>query len=140
MPTTMEGTPESTSAVKRIASPSRVSPRSARYTPAPTPSGTPMRQAIPTMYKVPAMPFPTPPPVSPTGAGMAVKKLQSSPAIPREITSQSSETSGTSATPSASAQSPVINQLTARRVRIDLMPRPWTARGATRAPAAARRH
>jgi len=98
-----------------------------------TPSGTPMRQAIPTMYNVPAIPFPTPPPVSPTGAGIAVKKLQSSPAIPREITSQSSEISGTSATPSASAQSPVISQFTARRVRIDLMPRPWWARGATRA-------
>ena len=98
-----------------------------------------MRQAIPTMYRVPAIAFPTPPPVSPTGAGRAVKKLQLSPARPREITSQSSDTSGSSAMASASPQRPVMIQFTARRAMSEFMRLPASDRAATCARAAARR-
>ena len=85
------------------------------------------------------MAFPTPPPFSPTGAGRAVKKLQLSPARPREITSQSSDTSGTSAMTNASPQRPVMIQFTARRAVSELMRLPESDHAATCARAAARR-
>ena len=60
------------------------------------------------MYRVPAIELPTPPPDSPTGAGVPVKKVQLRPATPRDTTSQSSESSGTSATASARPQRAVM--------------------------------
>ena len=72
---------------------------------------------------------------SPTGAGICVKKSHERPLKPCEITSQRSETSGTSAIRSASPQSAVIKPLTKRR----FTRRPARARAATCARAAAPR-
>ena len=86
MPMTMLGTPERTSAMKRTVRPTVPSPRSARNTPAPMPTGSPKTHAKPTMYSVPTRALPMPPPGSPTGFGNAVKKSQERPAAPLLMT------------------------------------------------------
>jgi hypothetical protein len=110
--------------VKRITRPAGPSPFSARYTPAPTPTGSAMRLARPTMKNVPTMAFPTPPPGSPTGVGRLTKKEAESPGTPRETTSQSKDASGTSATRTPEPLATVQNPFTKRRHRSVFMPSP----------------
>src|SRR3989442_12962864 len=57
--------------------PSRPDPYSARYTPAPTPIGTPINAATPTMIAVPTMALATPPADCPAGTGLVVKGASS---------------------------------------------------------------
>src|SRR6185437_1233149 len=106
MPITMDGTPLSTSAVKRMASPKRLRPYSERKTPAPMPSGTPMALAMPRITPEPRMALAMPPPGTPTGAGVLVRKAQLMEPIPRfnksaKIAARGSSTSRTAATASA---------------------------------------
>src|SRR5438309_2491391 len=96
-------------------------------------------EALPTLYRVLTLAFPSPPPDSPTGAGMAVTKLEVNAAKAREITSHGRETSGTSATASARAQRPVMIQFTARRAASEFMRPPASGHAATCARAAGRR-
>ena len=71
----MDGTPFSTSEVNRTILPKRLPrPNSERYIPAPIPIGTPIRLAIPRIKTDPAMAFAIPPPNSPGGMGVLVKK------------------------------------------------------------------
>ena len=74
MPMTMEGTPESTSAVKRTTLAQLPVPLLGQEDPGADAHGKRERLAIPTMKKVPTMALPTPPPGSPTGVGRLVKK------------------------------------------------------------------
>ena len=77
MPITMEGTPLSTSAVKRTALASLVPrPNSARKMPPAMPTGIPIRLPTPSRIAEPAMALAMPPPDSPTGFGTWVKKSQ----------------------------------------------------------------
>ena len=71
------------------ASASFVPPCSARYRPAPMPTGSPISDAIPTRISVPTMAFAIPPPASPTGRGMWVKKPSES--APRAFLDQVGE-------------------------------------------------
>jgi hypothetical protein len=83
MPITMEGTPLSTSAVKRTALASLVPrPNSARKMPPAMPMGTPIR--LPTANRIadPAIALAMPPPDSPTGLGICVKKSRFSELAP----------------------------------------------------------
>src|SRR5579859_4063159 len=74
MPQTIDGTPLSTSAPKRIHQLTRSVPYSDRYTPPITPTGTPMSDANANRVNVPTMALAIPPPTSPTGLGNWVKK------------------------------------------------------------------
>ncbi len=76
MPITIEGTPFKTSAVNRTSDPNVLLPYSARYTPAITPTGTANAEATPMRISVPTIALAIPPPVSPTGFGIFVKKSQ----------------------------------------------------------------
>ncbi len=44
--------------------------------PASSPTGTPTQAAIPSIFALPRMAFPMPPPVSPTGVGSWVKNAR----------------------------------------------------------------
>src|SRR5207247_6891171 len=63
--------------MNRTKKPSRPPPYSARYIPAPTPIGTPINAARPTITAVPAIAFATPPPDWPAGTGVLVKNARS---------------------------------------------------------------
>src|SRR6266498_994152 len=79
--------------------------------------GSPMRLATPTMSRVPMMACATPPPCSPAGAGVLVKK--SSDRLPAPLISRSTrmKKSGRRATITAPTMSPTITLLKARRRR-----------------------
>src|ERR1700760_3786023 len=81
----MEGTPFRTSAVKRTMLPHLLRPYSARKTPAPIPSGTPIMLAVTSNITEPTIALATPPPISPIGLGICVRKSQFSPPTPRTI-------------------------------------------------------
>src|SRR5579884_4013091 len=83
---TMEGTPFNTSAVKRTMLPHLFLPYSARKTPEPIPSGTPIRLATASNSMEPTIALAMPPPVSPIGLGIWVRKSQFSAPMPRVIT------------------------------------------------------
>ena len=76
MPMTIDGTPFSTSAVKRTSDANGFFPYSDRYTPAITPTGMARAEAIAIRYSVPSIALAMPPPDSPTGFGIFVKKSQ----------------------------------------------------------------
>ncbi len=82
---TIDGVPLRTSATKRLTVESRLPGNSEAKTPAPIPTGIPMRQAVPTMSIVPTIAFATPPPLSPAGTGIFVKK--SSDRLPAPLSS-----------------------------------------------------
>jgi hypothetical protein len=82
MPTTIDGTPFSTSAAKRTTDENFVSGYSARWIPQMQPIGTANREASPMRMRVPTMALPMPPPASPTGFGNCVKKAKFSAPIP----------------------------------------------------------
>ena len=69
----IDGNPFSTSDRNRTTVASRLPRYSARYSPAPMPTGRPMTHAIPTSTSVPTIALAMPPPVSPGGLGMLVK-------------------------------------------------------------------
>src|SRR2546426_5389597 len=112
IPTTIDGVPLSTSAMNRTRKPSRPDPYSARYIPAPTPIGTPINAARPTMIPVPTMAFATPPPDWPAGTGFLVKKAQSideapfTTRLPRMSTRASTATNERSEEHTSELQSP----------------------------------
>jgi hypothetical protein len=114
-PTTIEGVPLSTSATKRVTQVSRLPGYSAQWIPAAMPIGRPIRLATPTMMSVPTMACATPPPVSPAGAGIFVKK--SSERLPAPFATRLSRmnTSGSSATITAPIMRPTMRLLNARR-------------------------
>src|SRR3954453_23167145 len=74
MPTTIDGTPLSTSAAKRTTDENFVPGYSERWMPQRQPTGTANAAAIPMRISVPAMALAMPPPLSPTGFGIFVKK------------------------------------------------------------------
>src|SRR5712692_3950303 len=76
MPITIDGTPFRTSAAKRTAVARPEVRYSDRWIPATIPTGTARSAARPIRISVPTMAFAMPPPVSPTGFGMCVKKSQ----------------------------------------------------------------
>ena len=88
-PMTIDGVPLRTSATKRLTVDSRLPGYSEAKTPAPIPTGIPMRQAVPTMSSVPTIAFATPPPLSPAGAGIFVKK--SSDRLPAPLSSSGAQ-------------------------------------------------
>ena len=73
-PTTIEGTPVSTSAMKRMIEPIRGLAYSETKMPISRPTGIATTLASETMITVPTIEFLTPPPVSPSGFGVFVKK------------------------------------------------------------------
>src|SRR5687768_1589017 len=86
--------------------------------PAPIPIGSPMRQAIPTMRSVPTSAWATPPPVSPAGAGILVKKSSERLPAPLRIRLSRMKKSGSRATMTAPIINPTIRLLNAlRRMR-----------------------
>ena len=74
MPITIDGRPFNTSDRNRTVFASRVRPFSARYRPAPMPIGSPIAAAMPMRISVPTIALAIPPPGSPTGFGISVKK------------------------------------------------------------------
>ncbi len=82
MPMTIDGTPVSRSAPKRIA-PARRPRRSYKNSDASTPMGIAMTMASPTIPAVPEIAVETPPPGIPSGTGAWKKKSTDSPGMPR---------------------------------------------------------
>src|SRR5207244_787597 len=82
---------------------------------APTPIGRPITLATPTISRVPTMACTTPPPVSPAGAGVLVKK--SSERLPAPFITKviRMKINGSSATMTAPTISPTIRLLKTRR-------------------------
>ncbi len=72
----------------------RPRPNSARYTPVPTPMGTAKKAPRPTSIKVPTIALAMPPPGSPTGLGMSVKKEIESAGTPLAIRCHTMSASG----------------------------------------------
>src|SRR5215470_14386138 len=91
----MEGTPLRTSAVNRTTFPYTFRPYSARKIPVPMPNGIPMMLAMRRMNPEPTSALAMPPPGSPGGFGIWVKKAQFSPAIPRYTTVPNTRNNGT---------------------------------------------
>src|SRR5215471_3044435 len=118
MPTMIEGTPFSTSAVNLIKLPKRFRPYSARYTPAPIPMGTPTRLAIARIKAVPAIALAIPPPTSPTGLGVWVRKAQLMEPTPLYNRYPKMAHSGASTTITDPAAANVANPFTARRYQL----------------------
>ena len=84
MPMAIEGTPVSTSATNRTVPATR--PRRSRRNSAVTmPTGTSMAAASPTMMRLPTMAFDIPPPGTPAGVGVWVKKSADKAWIPRDV-------------------------------------------------------
>src|SRR5205085_1944124 len=81
------------------------------------PTGTASSAARPMRMPVPTIAFAIPPPVSPTGFGIWVKKARSRAGTPRTNTKNSTMARGTSATRTAAAQSPLITFETSLRMR-----------------------
>src|SRR6476646_3708397 len=95
IPITTEGTPFRASAVKRTTLPNLLRPYSARKTPAPIPRGMPIRLAKPRSNIDPAIALPIPPPSSPMGLGICVRKAQFKEPKPRCTTVPRIRNSGT---------------------------------------------
>src|SRR5271156_2931835 len=115
MPITIEGTPFSTSAVKRTMSPKRLRPNSARKIPAPTPRGTPRMLARARMNADPTIAFAIPPPASPTGFGVCVRKAQLSDPTPRYTRQAKIANNGSSTRITVNTAAPVITWSVMRR-------------------------
>ena len=73
-PMTIDGTPLRVSAANRIVDAKRLPWYSDTYTPLRIPIGTANSDPRPERISVPTMAFAMPPPASPTGVGMCVKK------------------------------------------------------------------
>ncbi len=116
-PTTMDGVPFMTSATKRVIFASRVPEYSAQKMPAPTPRGSPIRLAMPTMIKVPTIALATPPPVSPAGTGILVKKSSEILLAPLAIRVRRISSRGSTASSTARTMRPTIALLFQRRSR-----------------------
>src|SRR5467141_1010385 len=112
MPTTIDGVPFRTSAMNRTKKPSRPEPYSARYKPAPTPIGTPINAATPTMIPVPAIALATPPPDCPAGTGLLAKNAQSIDDAPFAMRLPRMSTSASAAVNDRMMMSTVITRLT----------------------------
>ena len=81
----MEGSPESTSAPKRMAL--AIGPRrSMRKRETNRPNGMAMRRARPLMMRLPTMALEIPPPEIPSGVGVWVKNATDKAATPRLVT------------------------------------------------------
>src|SRR3954462_8640503 len=95
--------------------------------------GKPMRLAVPTMSRVPTSACTTPPPVSPAGAGVRVKK--SSERLPAPLSTRFSrmKNSGMSATITAPIISPTMKLLRNRRSSRRFTAEPASQRAAPRA-------
>ena len=142
-PTTIDGVPFSTSATKRVTQvePAARDTRRSRC-PAPMPTGRPMRHAVPTISSVPTIAWATPPPVSPAGAGILVKKSSERLPAPLSTRSPRMKKSGSTATTTRQIMSPTMTLLTSRRsdaaVHSALLPAPEpraTRQISSRAPA-----
>src|SRR3954463_345354 len=98
--------------------------------------GKPMRLAVPTMSRVPTSACTTPPPVSPAGAGVRVKK--SSERLPAPLSTRFSrmKNSGMSATITAPIISPTMKLLRNRRSSRRFTAEPASQRAAPRTRAA----
>ena len=83
----------------------------------------------PTMISVPTMALAMPPPVSPTGFGIWVKKSTLSARTPSLTTKKKMKASGTSATAIDSPQKPTKTADFALRQVADVMRRPRARRG-----------
>src|SRR5271157_3380146 len=83
--------------------------------PAPTPSGTPMTLAKPRMKTDPTIAFAIPPPASPTGFGVWVRKAQLIDPTPRKTRYANIANNGTSTRMTVSTATPVITWLVIRR-------------------------
>ncbi len=81
-PMTIDGTPFSVSAAKRMREASRVPAYSDMYTPLTTPIGMAITDPRPARIRVPTIEFASPPPVSPTGFGILVKKSRLTARMP----------------------------------------------------------
>jgi hypothetical protein len=71
---TIDGTPFNVSAANLTAEAKRLPRYSDKYTPLRMPMGTAIAAARPVSIKVPTIAFAIPPPGSPTGRGLCVKK------------------------------------------------------------------
>src|SRR5580693_4374067 len=86
--------------------------------PAPMPSGTPSRLAIPRIIAEPTIPLATPPPTSPGGFGVCVRKAQLTDAKPRTSRYPKMAISGTSTTITVRIAIPVMAWSVTRRRRL----------------------
>src|ERR1700723_38353 len=86
--------------------------------PAPIPSGTPSRLAIPRIIPEPTMPLATPPPTSPGGLGVWVRKAQFTEARPRTRRYPKMATNGTRTTITVRIAMPVMAWSVTRRRRL----------------------
>ena len=130
-PTTMDGVPFSTSAMKRVIVASRLAGYSAQKIPAPMPIGSPMMHATPTMIRVPTMAWTTPPPLSPAGTGVWVKKSRLMLLAPLMTRSNRIRNSGSTASTVATTSRATITRLRQRRnppviTRLPRWAGPWT--------------
>src|SRR5437667_135450 len=82
----MDGTPLSTSAMKRSTPFTRAVPYSARKIPPSTPTGIPMIDASASNSSVPTIAFAIPPPASPTGLGKCVTRFEQPRSNLRRVT------------------------------------------------------
>ena len=94
-----------------------------------TPIGTAISAARPLMISVPTIEFSIPPPASPTGVGMWVKKARFSDWMPWLTTKNSTSASGTSASSTAPAQNPTNNDDSILRRVVALMRSPRASTG-----------
>src|SRR5215510_13954995 len=101
---TIDGTPFNVSAANLTADAKRLPRYSDRYTPLRMPIGTAIAAANPVRISVPTIALAIPPPGSPTGRGLLVKKSTLSDWTPWLTTKNSTNASGTSARPTHSAQ------------------------------------
>src|SRR5881394_1263281 len=135
MPMTIDGVPLSTSAMKRTSQPSRPEPYSARYIPAPTPSGTPMIAARPTTMPVPTMALATPPPLWPAGTGLFVKNAQSRDDAPLMMRLPRIRNSASTAVNDSTMTRPVMMRLVMWRRSARVLIGPGSRRPARARPA-----
>src|SRR5207245_3758679 len=113
----MEGTPLRTSAAKRTAEPMRLPLYSERNTPLTIPTGTAGAAARPSRISVPTIALAIPPPGSPTGFGIWVKKAGRRAGSPWRTTKNRMSPSGTSARTTEAAQKTSTAREVARRRR-----------------------
>src|SRR5882724_4259488 len=117
MPITTEGTPFNASAVKRTILPNLFRPYSAKKTPAPIPNGTPIRLAKPKSRSDPTIALPMPPPSSPIGLGIWVRKAQFKAPNPRTTTVPRIRKRGTVTISAANVMRPSAIELESLRRR-----------------------
>jgi hypothetical protein len=111
-PSTIEGNPVSTSFIKPEIVASLELDHSEKKMPAPIPIGTEIREAIPTMVKVPIIALAIPPPGTSTGVGKWVRKPVLMAGAPRTKTSPNMSIRGITARTTATNTNTVINLLT----------------------------